>query len=167
MDGKDITHLKPAESFLLHLLNVDHLKLRLEVMLFVVDFPVEERSIRKNCQDIINACKVIQSSEGYRRFLQIVLAVGNKMNEVRSPSFLYALIGSSSHAPKLHRVRLDALIFGSATTLLLRNQLQKQQSRFEMTGRKGSALNTSKIAQSSGFIGRQAFVSLFVTAVDH
>ena len=72
---------KPAEHFLLGLLAVDNLKLRLEVMLFVIEFPITERSVRRNCDDIMNACRIIQSSESFCNFLQLVLKVGNKLNE--------------------------------------------------------------------------------------
>ncbi|GAU93062.1 hypothetical protein RvY_05052-2 [Ramazzottius varieornatus] len=94
--------LKPAETFLLSLLAVDHLKLRLEVMHLVTSFPVTARSILHNCDDIGKTCEIIRSSDGFRKFLQLVLKVGNKMNEGRAIGAAVAF--DTTILPKLSEV---------------------------------------------------------------
>lgn len=81
--GAEINQLKMPDNFAARSLDIDYIELRLDVMLFVVELPDHELFIRSGCENIITACRIIESSNSYRQFLSAVLAVGNKMNEVR------------------------------------------------------------------------------------
>ncbi|VUZ44697.1 unnamed protein product [Hymenolepis diminuta] len=79
--------LGKAEEFLLTLSEVSHLKARLELWLFKLDYESMEAEIIEPLTDLKQAVYDIQESQTFRCILSVILAMGNFLNSSESWGF--------------------------------------------------------------------------------
>uniref|UniRef100_A0A5K3F5S1 FH2 domain-containing protein n=1 Tax=Mesocestoides corti TaxID=53468 RepID=A0A5K3F5S1_MESCO len=79
--------LGKAEEFLLTLSEVSHLKARLELWLFKLDYETMEADIIDPLTDLKQAVFDIQESQTLRCILSVILAIGNFLNSSESRGF--------------------------------------------------------------------------------
>lgn len=76
----DKTRLTHMDQFLLQLLTVPHLKARLDLLLFVQEFPLQFQELAPECKLALNACKELNSSKRLKVVMRKVLSIGNFLN---------------------------------------------------------------------------------------
>ena len=74
-------NLSKADTFLVHLLKVDHYELRLRFMIFRSNFEEQFKELKESIDKIDDATQVVRHSDSFKQFLELVLTVGNIMND--------------------------------------------------------------------------------------
>ncbi|XP_078433577.1 formin-like protein 5 [Wolffia australiana] len=79
-DG-EVSCLGPAERFLKVLVDIPFAFTRMEAMLIMSSFEDELSSIRQDLQTIEAACEELKSSRLFKKLLEAVVKIGNRMND--------------------------------------------------------------------------------------
>ncbi|EGT52178.1 CBN-CYK-1 protein [Caenorhabditis brenneri] len=68
-----------GEQFITHLLQIQGLPLRLDLILFKMRFSETLDELKPAMSSVMEACEEVRTSKGFRKFLNLVLATGNFM----------------------------------------------------------------------------------------
>jgi hypothetical protein len=79
--GGDVSKLAPAEQFVLELNAVPALLQRMKAFRFKSEYETKKAEIKPDIQSVHTACKQVRASEKLRSLLEIVLHVGNFLNQ--------------------------------------------------------------------------------------
>ncbi|XP_070575952.1 formin-J-like isoform X2 [Ptychodera flava] len=72
--------LTPTDQFMMQLCEIPLLKLRLDLLLHINEFPVAYEDLAPTIETILNACRELYTSEKFITVLEYILAIGNYMN---------------------------------------------------------------------------------------
>ncbi|KIK96072.1 hypothetical protein PAXRUDRAFT_32637 [Paxillus rubicundulus Ve08.2h10] len=79
-DFGDVSKLAKSDQYLHEIMSIPRLPQRLECMIFRQRFELDVEEIRPDLKTIRDACRELRSSQMFKRTLQAVLVVGNKLN---------------------------------------------------------------------------------------
>lgn len=79
VDKAQFDEMPEGEQFITKLLQIQGLPLRLDLILFKMRFTEILNELKPSMSSVMEACEEVRKSEGFRMFLQIVLATGNFM----------------------------------------------------------------------------------------
>jgi hypothetical protein len=79
--GGDVSKLAPAEQFVLEVNAVPALLQRLKAFRFKADYETKKSKIKPDIASVHSACKQVRASEKLRSILEIVLHLGNFLNQ--------------------------------------------------------------------------------------
>lgn len=80
-EGGDVSKLAPAEQFVLEVNQVPALQQRLKAFRFKADYETKKSEIKPDIASIHAACKQVRASEKFRILLEIILSLGNFLNQ--------------------------------------------------------------------------------------
>ncbi|XP_077401709.1 FH1/FH2 domain-containing protein 1 isoform X2 [Vanacampus margaritifer] len=105
------SHLAPAELCLLALGEIPHLRLRLQLWAFLLDYDSFEQEIAEPLFYLKQAMEQLAASQTFRHVLATVLAIGNFLNGCKARGFELSYLGklsqvrdTRSRQPLLHHV---------------------------------------------------------------
>lgn len=78
-DG-NLQQLDQPSKFFVMVSQIPHYEVRLRSIIFESDYPPKVAKIEKECAVVNNACSDLKKSENFKKFLKVVLDVGNHMN---------------------------------------------------------------------------------------
>ncbi|KAH0840265.1 hypothetical protein J3R83DRAFT_1272 [Lanmaoa asiatica] len=79
-DFGDVTKLAKADQFIHEIMPIPRLSQRLECMIFRQRFELDLEEIRPDLKTVRDACRELRTSRLFKKTLQAVLAVGNRLN---------------------------------------------------------------------------------------
>jgi len=79
-DFGDVTKLAKADQFIHEIMTIPRLPQRIECMIFRQRFELDVEEIRPDLKTVRDACRELRTSELFKKTLQAVLAVGNRLN---------------------------------------------------------------------------------------
>jgi diaphanous 1 len=79
-DFGDVTKLAKADQFIHEIMSIPRLSQRLECMVFRQRFELDVEEIRPDLKTVRDACRELRTSQLFKRTLQAILAVGNRLN---------------------------------------------------------------------------------------
>ena len=80
-EGGDVSKLAPAEQFVLEVNAVPALQQRLKAFRFKTEYDTKKSEIKPDIANIHAACKQVRASEKFRVLLEIILSLGNFLNQ--------------------------------------------------------------------------------------
>ena len=84
MGGDEATLVK-EERWILPLCNIPRLQDRLSIMRFMATFANDSHVLDDQIQSVILACDSLMQSQQFRSFLEVIVALGNYMNNCKRP----------------------------------------------------------------------------------
>lgn len=79
--GRDVSALCECEKFMLAIMPIQDAGKKLEAMLFKLQFPTSVKQLLQDVETLSKACDNILESVKLRKFLGVILKVGNRLNQ--------------------------------------------------------------------------------------
>ena len=93
----DKTTLSSVDKFMLKLCEIPHLDKKLDILLTVMEMPMQYEEIQPSVVGMLDACTKLENSKNFIRLLEYVLSVGNYIN-------------GGTNRGRAHGFRLNALV---------------------------------------------------------
>lgn len=119
---EDPSTLVPEDQFMMKLCEIEDLEKRLDLLLVVMEFPMQFEDLAPNVNNLLQACKELYHSKNFLLVLEYVLSIGNILNSGSNRGGAYGFRLQS--LPKLADIRGN----NKKNTLLKFLILQLQQS---------------------------------------
>ncbi|KAF8138924.1 hypothetical protein EV363DRAFT_1315171 [Boletus edulis] len=79
-DFGDVTKLAKADQFIYEIMSIPRLSQRMDCVIFRRRFKLDVEEIRPDLKTVRDACRELRTSQLFKRTLQAILAVGNRLN---------------------------------------------------------------------------------------